>query len=185
MLSDTTDPQQWNRSEINVGFFFSETLRDSYTGAHTHLDTIIHPIVSRFFYFKEKRIFLSAYNFPYFRSEFHRRSDPTISTATYFFFIYLGREKILPVLFVLDRVTVGQSQDGFSRSENGSRAVFPTVRNRGLYHSLLSCACGECARRVTSRRTFDRPRLAGRRTSIYFKCRPAHACRCSGLAERP
>lgn len=84
---------------------------------------------------------------------------------------------MLPVLSKSDHVTIGQPQDGFSRSENGSRACFPDSAQSQLYH----CICGECTRYITSRLTFNQPRLAGRRACVYFKRRPAHASHCSSI----
>lgn len=59
----------------------------------------------------------------------HSSDDSTISVS-FPYLVYFDEKKILPVLSISHRVTVRHPQDGFSRSENGSRVFLPTVRNR-------------------------------------------------------
>lgn len=153
---------------------------------HIHIQHSITRSITRcsvqFFHFERESF--GAYGFPlYFRSSvFHWRSDgPTISTLTSFIFFYSNEKKIQPVLSISHHVTIGHPQDGFSRSENGSR--FPDSAQSRLYRSLPSCICGECAR-LLPRGAHIQPRLAGRRVCFGLHAVHMHPAAAASLSAR-
>lgn len=113
-----------NRREINVSFFFQLMKFKGLVYKRTYTQFS----VSSFSISKKNQ----RYNFPFLLILLRIRRSCNFHSYIFFFSFYLDEMKILPALSTSDRITVGQPQDGFSRSENGSRAVFPTVRNRGF-----------------------------------------------------
>jgi len=81
-----------------------------------------------------------------------------------------------------------RSQDGFPRSENGSRVVFPTLRNRSFI-AYCNRAFAMNARGILSYGAHSTGHDWLRPTCMCLfqttTCMSAHASRCSNVIERP
>jgi len=144
-------------------------------------------------YFKRES-FSALTIFLYFRfSAFHWKTNNPVQFS-FFIHIFSFNEKKLfdekknHVYIIHIGSRHCRSQDGFPRSENGSRVVFPTLRNRSFI-AYCNRAFAMNARGILSYGAHSTGHDWLRPTCMCLfqttTCMSAHASRCSNVIERP
>lgn len=152
----------------------------SYTGAHTHFDTITRSCNIQFFHF-EGESFSAPTKFPVFSAPRNFIGDQMVLQCPLLHII------LLPISakrkFCLHCPHRIMSLSASLRMDFHVAKMAVELFSRQCAIAALSLIAIVHSRCITSRRTFNRPRLAVRRTCVYFKRRRLHACTCIPLQQ--